>query len=56
MVTLRSQYAPHLESSTEDTASMPGFEGEATRRGLLRTEGKQYIVQDRDVLHMLFNV
>ena len=33
-----------------------GSEAEAKRRGLLRTEGKGYIVQDGDVLHILFNV
>jgi GTP-binding protein YchF len=29
---------------------------EARKRGLLRTEGKQYIMQDGDVVHILFNV
>lgn len=33
-----------------------GSEAEARRRGLMRTEGKGYIVQDGDVLHILFNV
>ncbi len=33
-----------------------GSEAEAKRRGLVRTEGKGYIVQDGDVLHILFNV
>jgi ribosome-binding ATPase YchF (GTP1/OBG family) len=33
-----------------------GSEAEAKRRGLLRTEGKSYVVQDGDVLHILFNV
>lgn len=33
-----------------------GSEAEAKKRGLLRTEGKQYIVQDGDVLNILFNV
>jgi GTP-binding protein YchF len=33
-----------------------GSEAEAKKRGLLRTEGKNYIVQDGDVLHVLFNV
>lgn len=33
-----------------------GSYAEARKRGLLRTEGKQYIVQDGDVLHVLFNV
>jgi hypothetical protein len=33
-----------------------GSYAEARRRGLLRTEGKQYTVQDGDVLHILFNV
>ncbi len=33
-----------------------GSLAEARKRGLLRTEGKQYIVQDGDVMLMLFNV
>jgi GTP-binding protein YchF len=33
-----------------------GSEAEAKKRGLLRTEGKQYIVQDGDVINILFNV
>ncbi|MCH7718673.1 MAG: DUF933 domain-containing protein, partial [Chloroflexi bacterium] len=26
------------------------------KRALLRTEGKQYVVQDGELLHILFNV
>jgi ribosome-binding ATPase len=33
-----------------------GSEAEAKKRGLMRTEGKGYVVQDGDVLHVLFNV
>ena len=33
-----------------------GSEAEAKKRGTLRTEGKQYIVQDGDVVNILFNV
>jgi GTP-binding protein YchF len=33
-----------------------GSLAEARKRGLLRTEGKQYVVQDGDLLHILFNV
>ena len=33
-----------------------GSEAEAKKRGLLRTEGKQYVVQDGDILNILFNV
>ncbi|MBI2764756.1 MAG: redox-regulated ATPase YchF [Chloroflexi bacterium] len=33
-----------------------GSEAEARKRGLLRTEGKQYAVQDGDILNILFNV
>lgn len=33
-----------------------GSEAEAKKKGLVRTEGKQYVVQDGDVLHILFNV
>ena len=33
-----------------------GSEAEAKKRGLLRTEGKQYIVHDGDVINILFNV
>ncbi|MCH7699479.1 MAG: redox-regulated ATPase YchF [Chloroflexi bacterium] len=35
-----------------DCGSLPA----ARKRGLLRTEGKQYVVQDGDVMLMLFNV
>lgn len=33
-----------------------GTMAEARKRGLLRTEGKNYVVQDGDVLNILFNV
>ena len=33
-----------------------GSYAEARKRGLLRTEGKQYITQDGDTIHVLFNV
>ncbi len=33
-----------------------GSEAEARKKGLLRTEGKQYVVQDGDILNILFNV
>lgn len=33
-----------------------GSEAEARKRGLLRTEGKSYVVQDGDILNILFNV
>lgn len=33
-----------------------GSEAEVKKRGQMRTEGKQYIVQDGDVLNILFNV
>ena len=33
-----------------------GSEAEAKKRGLQRTEGKEYRVQDGDVVHVLFNV
>ncbi len=33
-----------------------GSEAEAKKRGLMRTEGKEYVVQDGDVLNILFNV
>jgi hypothetical protein len=33
-----------------------GTLAEARKHGLLRTEGKSYVVQDGDVLHILFNV
>jgi GTP-binding protein YchF len=35
-----------------DCGSLP----EARKRGLLRTEGKQYVMQDGDVVNILFNV
>lgn len=33
-----------------------GTHGEARKQGLLRTEGKQYIVQDGELLNVLFNL
>ena len=33
-----------------------GAEAEAKKRAQLRTEGKDYEVQDGDVLHILFNI
>lgn len=33
-----------------------GSEAEARKKGLLRTEGKQYVVHDGDILNILFNV
>ena len=33
-----------------------GSEAEAKKLALVHTEGKDYIVQDGDVLHVLFNV
>jgi len=33
-----------------------GSEAEAKKQGLVRTEGKEYIVEDGDILHILFNV
>jgi hypothetical protein len=33
-----------------------GSEAEAKKKGLVRTEGKQYIVRDGDVINILFNV
>lgn len=33
-----------------------GSEAEAKKKGVLRTEGKQYIVQDGDIINILFNV
>ena len=33
-----------------------GSEANAKRQGIMRTEGKQYLVADGDALHVLFNV
>ncbi|MDZ7727676.1 MAG: redox-regulated ATPase YchF [Dehalococcoidia bacterium] len=33
-----------------------GTEAEVKKRGLMRTEGKNYVVQDGDILNILFNV
>lgn len=41
--------------SWEDLVACGSF-AEARRKGLLRTEGKQYVVQDGELLHILFNV
>ena len=39
-----------------DTLLELGSHAEARKRGLLRTEGKAYQVQDGDVINVLFNV
>ena len=39
-----------------DDLVVVGSEAEAKKRGLLRTEGKQYVVHDGDILNILFNV
>ena len=39
----------------EDLVAAGSF-ADARKRGMLRTEGKQYIVQDGELLHILFNV
>ena len=39
-----------------DDLMAAGSEAEAKKRGLLRTEGKQYVVHDGDILNILFNV
>lgn len=44
------------EVITFDDLVAAGSEAEAKKRGLLRTEGKQYVVQDGDVINILFNV
>ncbi len=33
-----------------------GSWAESRKRGVLRTEGKQYVPQDGDLMHILFNV
>jgi ribosome-binding ATPase len=33
-----------------------GSEAAARAKGVLRVEGKEYVVQDGDVVHFLFNV
>lgn len=39
----------------EDMIACGGDEDEARKKGLLRAEGKEYEVQEGDVLHFLFN-
>ena len=41
--------------SFDDMVESGGF-AEARRRGLLRQEGKSYVVKDQDVINILFNV
>jgi ribosome-binding ATPase YchF (GTP1/OBG family) len=38
------------------TISSPGGEQGARDAGKLRSEGKEYVVQDGDVMHFRFNV
>ncbi len=44
------------EVSRWDELLEAGSEAELRRQGRLRTEGRDYVVQDGDVLHILFNV
>jgi len=44
------------EAIAYETLMAVGSLAEAKHQGLLRSEGKQYIVQDGDVLHILFHV
>jgi len=44
------------EAIAYDALLAAGSLAEARKHGLLRTEGKQYVVQDGDVLHILFHV
>ena len=39
----------------DDLVACGGF-AEARKRGVLRQEGKDYVVQDGDVMHVLFNL
>jgi len=43
-------------SSWQDFAATKGSTAELKKAGKLRTEGKQYVVQDGDVMNILFNV
>ena len=38
------------------TRMLGGSLGKAREQGLIRSEGKDYVVQDGDVIHFLFNV
>ena len=40
----------------EQLVDCGGNMGQAREKGLLRSEGKEYVVQDGDVIHFLFNV
>ncbi len=40
----------------EDLMACDGSMAEARKRGLLRLEGKEYVVQDGDIVHIRFNV
>ncbi len=40
----------------EDSCSSTASEAAARAKGALRIEGKEYVVQDGDVMHFMFNV
>jgi hypothetical protein len=40
----------------EQLASLPGLMTEARKKGVLRLEGKDYVVQDGEIVHVRFNV
>ncbi len=42
--------------SFEELAPLAGLLAEAKKKGVLRLEGKDYVVRDGDVVHFRFNV
>jgi ribosome-binding ATPase YchF (GTP1/OBG family) len=48
---IRAEVIPY-----EELEPLGGDLAEARKRGLLRLEGKDYVVQDGDVVHFRFNV
>ena len=56
---VRAAYLDHLNTQLgyfEELAPLPGLLAEAKKKGVLRLEGKDYVVRDGDVVHFRFNV
>ena len=48
---IRAEVVPY-----EDLIELPGLLADARKQGKLRLEGKEYVVQDGDIVHFRFNV
>ena len=52
----RAELAKAQRFQENQLVELNALKAEARKKGVLRTEGKQYIVHDGDILNILFNV